>query len=162
MSTQWYALVVQSKWAFRIRDRLQELGIQEFLPTVTETKQWSDRIKTKERQLIPGYLFARLNGDAATVLNLHGVTHLLPSNLNPISIDDSDISNLRIIAAAQVPLERVPYKPGTRVSVISGPLAGASGVVEKVSGGVRVIIGIEMLGRALSVPVDAGDLEKAG
>jgi transcription antitermination factor NusG len=160
MSAKWYALVVRSNRAFQVRDKLQELGIDEFLPTFTEQIRWSDRIKSTERQLFPGYLFAKLNGDSSFVLNLPGVIQLLPSNLKPTSIDDAEIESLRIVTASQLPAVRVPYTPGTRVSVISGPLAGACGIVEKSSGAVRVILGIEMLGRAVSVMVDAEDLEK--
>jgi transcription antitermination factor NusG len=161
MIPQWYALVVRSNRAFKIRDRLQELGIQEFLPTFTETIQWSDRVKTTERQLFPGYLFAKLNGDASSALNLPGVIQLLPSNIKPTSIDDQEISSLRTIIASQVPVQPCVYVAAQKVTIRSGPFEGVSGVVIRTRGAVQVIVGIEALGKAVKLTVDAADLEKA-
>lgn len=159
--TPWYALVVRSNRAFQIRDKLRDQGIDEFLPTYTETTRWSDRTKISTRQLFPGYLFVRCDADASPILDLPGVVQILPSNLNPVSIDPDEISSLRITLASQVPVSLHAYVVGGKVTIKSGPLSGVSGVVVRTGNSVRVIVGIEMMGRALSVPVDAGDLEKA-
>ena len=157
----WYALRVRALYAFRIRDELRRLGVDEFLPTFTETTRWSDRTKISERQLFPGYLFARLNGCASHVLSIPGVINVLPSNMKPTAIEDSEVSSLRIAIESQLPITPCPHSAGDKVFFRSGPLAGACGVVVRTRDSIRVIVGIEMLGRAVSVTVDAGDLEKA-
>lgn len=163
--TQWYALVVRSNRAFVIRDQLRELGIDEFLPTYTERIQWSDRVKTVDRQLFPGYLFAKLNGDVSEVLTLPGVLQLLPNSLQPIPIEDSEISSLKTVIASELPMAHVTFVKGETIMIRRGPLTGVCGVVSDVvarkQGSVRLIVGIEMLGRAVSVTVDAEDLERA-
>jgi len=162
-NSQWYALVVRSDRAFRVRDALRGLGIDEFLPTRTETTRWSDRVKTSERQLFPGYIFAFFNGNQSQVLDLPGVLHILPSSLNPTPIDSDEISSLRTALASSTASQATlhDYVVGAKVLIKSGPLAGVSGVVVRTKDSVRVSVGIEMLGRAMSVTIDAGDLEKA-
>ena len=41
-----------------------------FLPTWCEHRRWSDRVKKIERAVFAGYVFCRLNGDAAGKLIL--------------------------------------------------------------------------------------------
>ena len=55
----WYALWVMSNAEFVVEDALRAHRIESFLPTWTETVQWSDRKKVIQRPLFPGYLFAR-------------------------------------------------------------------------------------------------------
>jgi transcription antitermination factor NusG len=160
-SKEWYALVVRPNWAFKVRDRLNQIGIEQWVPTFIETVRWSDRTKTVERQLFPGYLFVRATaGEIPTVLELTGVTEILPSAMRPIAITDEEITNLRAAIASQPTGVRGPYVAGTRVSIESGPLSGASGiVVEAARQKVRVLV--EMLGRPVKVAIEPAYLKKA-
>jgi transcription antitermination factor NusG len=160
---RWYALVVRPNWAFKVRDRISELGCEQWLPTYKEIVRWSDRKKEIERQLFPGYLFARFNpATDHRILDLAGVTELLPSRMHPIAIADQEIASLKTsvtekLAEAEV---RGPYVAGMKVSVVAGALSGAEGVViEAAREKVRVVI--EMMGRPVRVIIDPANLKKA-
>ena len=157
----WFALQVRTDRAFKVRDALRDAGIDEFLATYEETTRWSDRTKTSIRQLFPGYVFARVGvGREPAVLALPGVLQLLPTNLHPIAIPDDEIAALRAVIASKLPAVRCPYVAGNRVTIESGPLAGVSGVVVKTRDETRIVVGVEMLGRAVSVEIEAADLTK--
>ena len=48
---RWLAAYVKMHHEKRVRDRLTELGIENFLPVQNEVRQWSDRKKRVERVL---------------------------------------------------------------------------------------------------------------
>jgi transcription antitermination factor NusG len=154
-------LQVRTSWAFRVRDALLEAGVEAWFPTYTETVKWSDRSKAAEKQLFPGYVFARFASDeAAAVLEFPGIDRILPCNLHPIAIDDAEISSLRFALASKLPARPCPYVTGETVTIDSGALSGVSGIVVKTRGSARVVVGIEMLGRAVSIEMDAADIKK--
>lgn len=159
----WFVLQVQVNRAFRIREWLREAGIGEWLPTYTETIRWSDRQKTFERQVFPGYILVRLAtvNQSVRVLRFPGVISLLPTALSPIAVDDQEIRDLRKALASALPVQPCAYVAGQRVTIRRGALAGVTGAVVRVKGETRVVVGIEMLGRAVSVTIEAADLEKA-
>lgn len=159
---RWYALQVRPTWAPRIQRAARELGIEEFLPTIPERVRWSDRDKTIERPVFPGYLFVRLGSaeQRSSILHVAGVIEMLPSRGSPIAIDDAEIISLRTAIAQPVPVALCPYVAGETVTIDSGPLAGVSGTIVRIHDGHHLVVGIQMLGRAVSVKVDQKDVKK--
>jgi transcription antitermination factor NusG len=79
-------------------------------------------------------------------------------------IPDSQIADVRRVLTAAPAAAECPHVAGQAVTVRSGPLAGVRGVIERCSatrssGKTRLIVGIEAMGRALSVEIDAAALE---
>jgi hypothetical protein len=58
---QWFLLRTRSKQERKVADALQAKGYEVFLPMHTERRQWSDRLKTYDTPLFPGYLFCRFS-----------------------------------------------------------------------------------------------------
>ena len=133
--------------------------IKVFLPLYSVTSQWSDRAKTIEVPLFPGYLFVRLaEAGLAAALDVAGVLGVLDSKLWPVEIPDSEIENIRRVLASLLPFSPADLVPGDSVTVRSGPLRGVAGVVVRRAGGVRLIVSIELLNRAVAVEIDGADL----
>ena len=164
---RWYAVWVMSNAEFVVEDALRGYGIESFLPTWTEVTQWSDRKKTIQRPLFPGYLFARCDqsgnerGPRREILRIAGVIEVLPNNLSPSPVDPADIENIRRVLSAGYPAIPCPYITGEVVAIESGPLAGVKGIVQRTKNGTRVVVKIEMLKRAVSVEIDFKDLVTA-
>ena len=55
----WYALQVRTRFEKIVTTHLCERGFEAFLPSFKVRRRWSDRIKTTEQPLFPGYLFCR-------------------------------------------------------------------------------------------------------
>ncbi|MBP9031869.1 MAG: UpxY family transcription antiterminator, partial [Dysgonomonadaceae bacterium] len=71
---RWLAAYVKMHHEKKVRDRLTELGIENFLPVQKEVRQWSDRRKKIERVLIPMMIFVYVNPDEQrTVITLPSV-----------------------------------------------------------------------------------------
>lgn len=166
--SSWYALWVMSHAEFVVEDALTGYGIETFLPTYTETTQWSDRKKTIIRPLFPGYLFARCEAGPdgkpqprREILRVAGLIEVLPTSLNPQPVDSELIDNVRRALATRLPATPCAYATGDEVEIDRGPMAGVKGIVQRTKQGTRVIIRVEMLHQAISVEVAAADVLKA-
>ncbi len=160
----WFALRTRSNHEKTVQRHLQDLHVAEFLPTYQSRKQWSDRIKTIERPLFPGYLFAQVE-DIPGVLKVSGVCGLLGGNLRPAVISPVEIESVRLVMESLLPIEPVILPPdaflcGDKVIVREGALRGCQGVVQRHSRSTRLIITIEMLRRGVAVEIEAGVLDK--
>jgi transcription antitermination factor NusG len=155
---EWYALRLRSNRERAVRDALRAQSIEEFLPTYTEATRWSDRQKVLERPLFPGYIFARFpRSDALRIVRIAGVVRLLPSSLQPGAIDAAQIESVRRVCESRLPLLPCPYVAGDTVTVDSGALAGLTGVIQRTRGTARIVVRVEILHRAVSVEIDAGN-----
>lgn len=59
-SRQWYVLYVNVRHEKKVSEKLTEQGIENYLPLIKKTKQWSDRKKTVVEPLFTGYIFVKL------------------------------------------------------------------------------------------------------
>jgi transcriptional antiterminator RfaH len=155
--------MVRASRVYRVRDAVQELGIETYLPLIEERVSWSDRTKTVLRPLFPGYLFVRASdaGQLASMLQLRDVLRVLPFNRGPEAIE---IESLRQSLASQVPVTPCVFNAGQRVTIAAGPLKGVSGrVVRSSTQGKhpRLFVGVEMLGRGIEAEVDADSCDRA-
>ena len=54
---RWIAVLVQMCMEKKVGERLTKLGVENYVPTQTEIRQWSDRKKKVERVVIPMVVF---------------------------------------------------------------------------------------------------------
>ena len=159
----WYALRVRSNmeravsWSLHLRD------VAVFLPVYRETIRYSDRAKQVERLLFPGYLFSAFTSCAGAILGTPGVVHVLPSNLEPLEVGVDELASISLLCASPLPLFSSPLVAGQPVTIASGSLAGARGVVVRASeGSPRLVVNIPIFGRAVAVELDRESLESIG
>lgn len=156
---RWYALRVRSNRERSVQTALFSHSIEEYLPVTRAEVRWSDRTKTVERPLIPGYIFCRITPALwGFVLQISGVVQILGSPL-PQAIEDEEIQTLRTFLAAAPQAQACAFAAGETVRINRGAFAGLEGVISRVKGELRLVIGISLLGRAASAEVDAADVE---
>jgi transcription antitermination factor NusG len=160
---RWYACYTRARHEKRVAVMLEERGFECFLPLVERERKWKDRVKVIGFPMFPSYVFGRFDvRDTHTVLDIPGVSTIVrpPGGTRPLPVCDEDIANVRRLAAslARSPqlVEVVPYIPeGAEVEVMTGPFAGVRGrVIERLNRR-RVLVGIEAIGQALEIDVDA-------
>jgi transcription antitermination factor NusG len=158
----WFALRLRSRFEFAVRDALAAQGIDQFLPTRAETARWTDRQVVTTKPLFSGYIFGRFDPVAAhdAVLRTRGVVQILGIGA-PEAVPDAVIANLQRIAAQPSPVSLCPYVAGETVTVARGPFAGVTGVISRVKGASSLSIPVAILGRAVSVAIDAADIDPA-
>lgn len=161
---RWLAAYVKMHHEKRVRERLSELGIENFLPVQTEVRQWSDRKKRVEQVLIPMMIFVHVDTEEQrTVLTHPSVLRylVLRGEHAPAEIPEEQMNRLRFMldfSDQPVSFNTAGLQPGEKVKVIKGPLAGLEGEFVTVDGKSNVIVRISHLGCAV-VEVNASMVE---
>ncbi len=142
-------------------DQLIGKSIEAFLPTVARWSRWRDRRKRIDWPLFPSYCFVRWpHTSLLPVLSCPGVLQVVSFGAKPAPVPDYEIDAIRRLLATTLRYDPCPFvAEGTMVRVERGPLAGACGRLLQKGRDFRLLLAVEMLGRALSVHVDACDVE---
>lgn len=157
---RWYALYTFPRHEKRVAEQIEKREISCFLPLYRSVRKWKDRRKELELALFPGYVFVRVAiQDKLEVLKLPGVVRLLTFNGQPAALPDNELESLRRGLAGRVRMMPHPYlHVGRRVRLKSGPMAGLEGILRRRKEGLRLIVSVEILMRAVAVEVDEADV----
>jgi transcription antitermination factor NusG len=131
-------------------------GYDVLLPCYREQRRWSDRIKTIDRPLFPGYLFSRIApAVVAKLVSAPGVIRIVGDGSGPAAIPASEVEAIQRIVETNVRAEPWPFfRVGERVRVEDGPLRGAIGLVVSSDGRRRLVVSITLLQRSVAVSMD--------
>jgi transcription antitermination factor NusG len=140
----------------KVQTGLGWLGLETFVPWHGVRKNWSDRVKTTEQNLFPGYVFCRSSfSERRLVMGQPGVHSVVSFNRNPALIPDSEILSLRRAMESEIPLGPWPFlKAGQRVRIEKGVLSGLEGTLAGDPAGWRVVISVAALERSIAIQVD--------
>lgn len=152
----WYAVRVKSRSEKLVATMAHQRGYQEFLPVYDCRRQWSDRVKSVEVPLFPGYLFCRFNpDDRLPLLTIPGVLQIVGVGKVPIPVDDGEIASLQTASFSGVPAEPWPYlKVGERLRLDRGPMAGVEGLLVEIRNSYRLVLSVTLLNRSVAVEID--------
>jgi transcription antitermination factor NusG len=151
---RWLAAYVKMHHEKKVRDRLTEMGIGNFLPVQEEVRLWSDRKKKVERVLIPMMIFVYVNPDEQrTVIKLPAVLRymVLRGEHTPTVIPAPQMEQFRFMvdySGSSVNFYTRALSPGEKVRVIKGSLTGLEGELVTIDGKSNIAIRIEQLGCA--------------
>lgn len=159
----WFAIQVMAKREKNIRAILEYKGYQLFVPTYKVRKTWSDRRKTLEMPLFPGYVFCRIQGEPSGLIpSTPGVIRIVGQGKKPVPIPDEEIQALQRMINNNRDLEPYPYlNAGDRVVIARGPLAGISGIVVTMKSRQRLIVTVALIMRSVMVEIAVGDVMQA-
>jgi transcription termination/antitermination protein NusG len=145
-----------------VRDELERRGIDAFLPTVTRWSRWKDRRKQVQWPLFPGYCFAHFAAaDRLPVLKCDGVVDIVTFDGQIVAVPDREIDGIRRLVQTDLQYDSCPLiREGTLVEVVSGPLAGITGRLVRKGAHARLVLSVDLIGRAVSVEVDAADVRE--
>jgi transcription antitermination factor NusG len=155
-SNLWFAVRVKSRFEVAVSKALRSRGFEEFLPTFTARRQWSDRIRVSQKPLFPGYLFCRFEpANRAAVLAIPGVVLLVGQGKTPLPIDAREIESIRLAVTSGLRVE--PWSRlqiGNTVRIERGPLSGVQGVLLRFKGANHLILTVQLLQRGVAVELD--------
>ena len=163
---RWIAALVQMCMEKKVGERLTKLGVENYVPTQTEIRQWSDRKKKVERVVIPMVVFVHTDEKTERSLRMHSFIRKIltyPGQTAAAVIPDDQIERLKfMLRHSDSPVEMMAQnlQVGDRVHIIRGALQGLEGELCKcVPEKSMVAIRIEGLGYAC-VNVSVEDIEK--
>ena len=156
---QWFVLHARSRQEKAILADLQGIGASCFLPLLRHTRYYGNRKLKVEMPLFPGYVFLR--GSLEQAYHADRSKRLVSIIRVPDQMQlNWELKNLSLALANQVSLDPYPMlKAGVRVEVRSGPLRGLQGEVESRTRMDRLVLQVQMLGRAVSLEVEASLLD---
>ncbi len=162
---KWYAVFTKPKSEKKVLGRLEEEGIETFLPLVKTVRQWSDRKKMVEIPLISSYVFVHhAEADLNHLLPIQGIVSILKHLGKPAQIKDVEIENLRILCNSDEKnisqTDAIDLKKGDVVEVTKGSFMGLIAVCLKTNKGHRVVVKIESLGNYFNVNIPMSFLRK--
>src|SRR5579872_5269882 len=109
-TSHWYAVRVRSNFERNVSTVLDYQGVEQFLPTYRSRRVWTDRIKTLDLPLFPGYIFCRLPlEDRNRVVTIEGVVGFVGAGRQPIPISDAEIDTIRTVIMSQMPAQPWPF-----------------------------------------------------
>jgi transcription antitermination factor NusG len=163
---QWYAVHTRSRHEDTVERRLAAKSVETFLP---KTWVWSRRLDRRKRIITPlfhGYMFVHVALDHhvwADIVRTNGVVQVLGSPAGCTPVPDSQIESIRRLLAGEALLSPHPYlQVGRLVRVVHGPLTGCEGILmKKGARGQRLVIVVDIIRQAVSVEIDAADVEPA-
>ena len=160
----WHAIYVKSRSEKKVAERLDDLGIDYYLPLVTTIKQWSDRKKRVEEPLFKSYVFVHSNAKQyIPILNIYGVLHFVTFEHKPVIVPENQITAIRKYIddydENKKTQESCDLQEGQMVRIISGPLIGLEGRLVSTKDVKKLIIYIEAVGQYLPVSIPRTKVE---
>ena len=162
---RWIAALVQMCMEKKVGERLTKLGVENYVPTQTEIRQWSDRKKKVERVVIPMVVFVHTDEKTERSLRMHSFIRKIltyPGQTNAAVIPDDQIDRLKFMlrqSDSPVEMMELHLQVGDKVHIVRGALQGLEGELYKNVDKSMVAIHIEALGYAC-VSVSVEDIEK--
>jgi transcription elongation factor/antiterminator RfaH len=162
---RWYAIRTKVNREKDVEKRLQNLGLEVFLPWMRARRRIGSRFHWVLAPLFPGYIFCRLDmevsGKAARYCP--GVRDFLTFGSRVAEVGKEIIEALRERCPGGVAeIDPVAAKPGDVVRINEGPFAGFEAIFEqKLKGSERVAVLLEILGRETRLVLPSEIIAKA-
>ena len=162
--TSWYVLYTAPRAEKQVRDRIDALGVECWLPLhraprvwsvsythLTLPRVWSDRVKIVELPLFNSYLFVRCTDpELRNLTRVYGVARIVYYNGKPAVVRQKEID------AIQDFLDQASEHalcPGEEVEILCGAMKHVSGKVKKIKKN-HLVLYLEQLGATVCVKLD--------
>lgn len=164
----WFVVWTASRAEKKVTSRIEAVGVEAWLPTLTEKRRWSDRWCDVVLPLFPGYVFARTTAvHWHQLLRTPGVVSIVKDGGKPALLTDGFVASLRqavgcVGVVAERITEQVEYCLGDEVIVQEGALAGLRGVVRDRRNGRQLVIWVREIGRGVAFTIGSAGVVRCG
>jgi len=150
---KWYALYTKPRNEFKAELQLNSVSIENYLPTFTTLKKWSDRNKKVTSPLFRGYIFIHSNEkERFLALEQKAIVRTICFNGKPSAIPDWQIESLRkMLTETQNVLITNKIETGVKVKIIDGPFTDVIGVVTAKQEKSWLAVSVELVHRSVMV-----------
>jgi transcriptional antiterminator RfaH len=156
----WYVVFCKPRQEVVAQANLEAQGFEVYLPRVRTRQFRRQRWVGAVEVLFPRYVFLRLDPQCQStdaVRSTRGAVGLVRFGGFPATVPERVIATLKQREDEDTglhPDDRVQFKEGGAVRLIDGPLGGIEGVFSQYDGDERVIVLLELLGKANKVVVN--------
>ncbi|ABL02537.1 transcription antitermination protein nusG [Candidatus Ruthia magnifica str. Cm (Calyptogena magnifica)] len=176
MSKKWYVLHARSGFEAKVKIAIEESVIREgledlvgevFVPTEQVVELKDGQKKTAERKFFPGYMLVNMELTEPSwllVKNTNNVIGFIGSSSgkpSPITQREVDKILARVQEGADKPKPKVAYQPGEEILVVDGPFNEFNGLVQAVDYEKNFLkVEVLIFGRSTSVELEFSQVEK--
>ncbi|MDR3269756.1 MAG: UpxY family transcription antiterminator [Tannerella sp.] len=150
MKSNWYVLYTTPRAEKKVKDRLDDMGVETYLPLHRRPRVWSDRVKMVDVPLFTSYLFVHCREpELYPLLRIYGVVRIVYYCGRPAVVRQKEIDAIGLFleAAAEHPLCE-----GEEVEILTGAMKHISGKIQKIKKK-YLILYIEQLGSKVCVNI---------
>ncbi|UJP63535.1 UpxY family transcription antiterminator [Mongoliitalea daihaiensis] len=126
----WFVLYTTSRAEKKVAQRLQEKGLEVYLPLIEELRQWSDRKKKVQKALFNGYLFVKTSRtNLWESLQVPGAVKFVHFAGEHATVREEEIKTIQRILETGVAVETESgeIEKGQLVKIVGGALEGMEG-----------------------------------
>ena len=164
---QWFVAKTRANQERAIRERVEAMNIETYLPTKIEIRQRHDRKKKVEVVLIPNTLFIYTDKNTALSLpNHHGfaIRYMIDYMTRTLLVvPEKQMKNfmfLMDLSDENVQIDNnLLFEKGDKIRVIKGPFTGVEGELIRIEGKKKVLVRLENI-IACSMEIPGNYLEK--
>ena len=165
----WYAAYTRPNREFAVKARLDKLEVENFLPVEELVKETPFGRKKVKVALIHGMIF--IHTDKATsfaLINDHGLRIVYLKDIegrHSLIVPDKQMEDFMFllnVASGGVEVLNKDLRPGDRVRVVMGPLAGLEGELMRIRGHKRVVIRLRGVASIATSYIPGAWLERVG
>ena len=164
----WYVVQTKPRQEAMAAEQIANQAFEIYLPRISMKKRRRGKWQEVIEPLFPRYLFMRFDPESdnvAPIRSTKGITGLVKFGPHLAPVSDALIDSIRqeedTEAGCHLPDQAI-FKRGDRVEIMEGPFAGLQGLFQESSGEQRVIILLELLGRANSIVVAQDRITPSG
>jgi transcriptional antiterminator RfaH len=162
----WYAVYTNARMENWARSNLWERGFEVYLPQYRKQRRHARKVDMVTAPLFPRYLFVRADleaGDRRHIVTARGVASLVAFGERAAPIRDDIIAEIRSREDADGHIrlcDPAELAPGDKVRLHSGAMQDAIGIFDCASDKDRVLILLNLMGRAVRVTVSADSVSR--
>lgn len=157
----WYVIYCRPRQERKIIRQLIEKNVEYCCPSIKSVRQWHDRKKIIDFPLFPSYIFVNLRtiGDFGDCMSMEGFLYFVKIGNMLAKVRDSVIANIKmlILGGEAIEVTSEVFRPGEKLFIDHGPLAGLECETVYCRGKKRIMIRVQLLNRSLiaDLPVNA-------
>lgn len=130
-----------------------------YLPLRSETKVYQRRKVRVLKPVFPGYLFTMFDQERRVeLLKSHHIVRIIEVHTQATFLDELEQVR-RALDVDETLGACEAFTKGRQVRITSGSFQGIEGRVQKVKGGTRVILNVDMIGQGVALDVEMQELE---
>jgi len=145
----WYLIYTRPRHERKVSESLSEDGIDNFLPTIKQLRNWSDRKKYIDSPLFPSYIFVRLRNVAEyyNSLKAEGALYYVKFGSSISRVSESVIDGIRMLLDTGAPVEVSSqcFQPSQQLIISDGPFTGMSCEVVEFKGKEKILVRVNLL-----------------
>ncbi len=162
----WHAVYVRSRAEKKVLMQLEDMGVQAYLPLITQMKQWSDRRMKVQEPLFRSYVFVFSNEkEYIPILNVYGVVKFVTFERKAVIVPKNQILAIKKFVEDYEHgeefkmLNNEDLKEGQLVRIITGPMKGLTGRLDTIQNKRHLIVFIDVVGQYIPVHISRAKVE---